>query len=107
MEIDCVMVWTTIAATTDGQRLASVLVERAPRGVRELSWRDGVGLSVAGAVEIERERQVVIKTTADRIPALKAACVSFTTYELPEFIVVPITAGSEPYLQWIRESAAG
>jgi periplasmic divalent cation tolerance protein len=59
-----------------------------------------------GQVETGRERQVIIKTTTDRIPALKARLHELHTYDLPEFIVVPIAGGSDPYLQWIRESVA-
>jgi periplasmic divalent cation tolerance protein len=107
MEIDCVIVWTTIGSSTDGHKLASVLVEeRLAACVNVMSEMESV-YRWQGKVETERERQVVMKTTANRIPALKARLRELHDYELPEFIVLPITAGSEPYLQWIRESAAG
>jgi periplasmic divalent cation tolerance protein len=107
MEIDCVMVWTTIGSSTDGHKLASILVgERLAACVNVLSEMESV-YRWQGRVETDRERQVVMKTTADRIPALKARVRELHDYDLPEFIVVPIISGSEPYLQWIRESAAG
>src|SRR5687768_9885933 len=107
MEIDCVMVWTTIGSRTDGHKLASVLVEeRLAACVNVMSEMESV-YRWQGKVETERERQVVMKTTANQIPALKARLRELHDYELPEFIVIPITAGSERYLQWIRESAAG
>ncbi len=107
MEIDCVMVWTTIGSRTDGHKLASVLVEeRLAACVNVMGEMDSI-YRWHGKVESGRERQVVMKTTANRIPALRARLHELHDYELPEFIVVPIAAGSEPYLEWIRESAAG
>jgi periplasmic divalent cation tolerance protein len=54
-----------------------------------------------GQVERDPERQVVIKTTRDRLPALESRLHSLHPYELPEFIVVDVTGGSAAYLQWV------
>ena len=106
MQTDCVIVWTTIGSETDGHALAATLVgERLAACVNVLPemestyrWKD--------AVEAERERQLVMKTTAARVPALEARVRELHPYELPEFIVLPISAGSAPYLAWIRDSTA-
>ena len=107
MEIDCVMVWTTIGSSTDGQNLASVLVgERLAACVNVLSEMESVYLW-KGTIESDRERQVIMKTTTGRVPALEARLRELHDYDVPEFVVVPIVGGSEAYLQWIRESTAG
>lgn len=107
MEIDCVIVWTTIGASTDWQKLATILVtERLAACVNVLGEMEST-YRWNGQIEIDRERQIVMKTTADRIPALKARLHALHDYEVPEFIVLPIVGGSDAYLQWIRESAAG
>ena len=107
MEIDCVMVWTTIGSSADGQKLASILVsERLAACVNVLPAMESV-YRWGGQVETDRERQLIIKTTAARVPALKARLHELHDYELPEFSVLPIVGGSEAYLQWIRESTAG
>jgi periplasmic divalent cation tolerance protein len=54
-----------------------------------------------GAVEQEAERQLVIKTTRDRLPALESRLRELHPYELPEFIVIAGAEGSEEYLQWV------
>lgn len=107
MENDCVVVWTTIGGTADGRGLASILVnERLAACVNVLPEMDSI-YRWKGQVEADRERQLVIKTTAARVPALRTRVHELHDYEVPEFIVVPIIGGSEAYLNWIRESTAG
>ena len=54
-----------------------------------------------GKVERDAERQLIIKTTRDRVPALEARLKALHSYELPEFIVVAAEGGSEAYLRWV------
>jgi periplasmic divalent cation tolerance protein len=54
-----------------------------------------------GAVEQDQEEQMVIKTTADRLPRLEARLRELHTYELPEFLVIFADAGSEGYVRWV------
>jgi periplasmic divalent cation tolerance protein len=56
-----------------------------------------------GAVENETEWQVVVKTRADRYPALERRLREVHTYEVAEIIAVPILAGAADYLQWITD----
>ena len=59
-----------------------------------------------GKVERAREVLVVIKTTANRLPALENEVKRLHSYDVPEFIVLPIVAGSRKYLAWLQESTA-
>ena len=54
-----------------------------------------------GQVERDAERQLVIKTTRDRLPALEARLRELHSYELPEFLVLPVDQGAQAYLTWI------
>lgn len=107
MENDCVVVWTTIGGTADGRGMASILVnERLAACVNVLPEMDSI-YRWKGRVETDRERQLVMKTTAERVPALRTRVHELHDYEVPEFIVMRIIGGSEAYLNWIRESTAG
>lgn len=107
MENDCVLVWTTIGSTADARGMASILVnERLAACVNVLPEMEST-YRWKGQVETDRERQLLMKTTAARVPALRTRVQELHEYEVPEFIVVPIIGGSEPYLNWIRESTAG
>ena len=56
-----------------------------------------------GAVEREVERQMMIKTTTDRIRAVAARLRELHPYELPEFVVLPAESGEE-YARWVRDT---
>ena len=103
---DCVLVWTTLGADADAGTLAETLVnERLAACVTVQAPMDSV-YRWKGSVEHERERQILIKTTTERVPALAARVRELHPYELPEFLVTPIVSGSEGYLGWLRESTA-
>ena len=107
MENDCVVVWTTIGSTADGRGIASILVtERLAACVNVLHDMESF-YRWKGQVESDHERQLVMKTTVGRVAALRTRVHELHDYEVPEFIVMPIVGGSEPYLAWIRESTAG
>lgn len=111
MTTDIVIVLTTIpdrpldnGASSEpvGDVLARALVEEGlaacvnvlPSMISTYRWK--------GAIERDVERQVVIKTTRDRVPAIQARLGELHPYALPEFLVVSIAGGGEAYLNWIR-----
>lgn len=59
-----------------------------------------------GAVETEAEVMLLVKSRADRGPALDARVRELHPYEVPEVIRVGISGGSVPYLDWVRSEVA-
>jgi len=57
-----------------------------------------------GKVESAREWLLLIKTTADKFPAVRDAIRQLHSYDLPECIAIEIEGGSAEYLEWIGES---
>jgi periplasmic divalent cation tolerance protein len=55
-----------------------------------------------GQVEREAERQIVIKTTRDRLRQLEERLHALHPYELPEFLVVEARGGAA-YAGWVAE----
>jgi periplasmic divalent cation tolerance protein len=53
-----------------------------------------------GEVERQPERQLIIKTTRDRLSDLEARLGTLHPYELPELIVIAAT-GSDAYVKWV------
>jgi periplasmic divalent cation tolerance protein len=56
-------------------------------------------------VERAREVLVIMKTSATRLRELEREVKRLHSYDVPEFIVLPIVAGSKEYLKWIGENA--
>jgi periplasmic divalent cation tolerance protein len=59
-----------------------------------------------GKVEEAEEIPLLIKTTAERYPALEAAIRARHPYELPEIVAVPISHGLPAYLDWVAAETA-
>lgn len=57
-----------------------------------------------GDVQSEQEAIGVLKTTADRIEALRERFLELHPYEVPEFLVLPVSEGSRDYVDWVAES---
>jgi len=57
-----------------------------------------------GKVERAREVFVVMKTTVGRLRELEREVKRMHSYDVPEFIVLPIVAGSREYLKWMAEN---
>ena len=98
------IVLTTLGAQTDAAAFARLLVdERLAACVNILPAMTSI-YRWKGAIEEDTERQLVIKTTSDRVEALEARLHELHPYELPEFLVVPATDGSTGYLEWLEAS---
>jgi periplasmic divalent cation tolerance protein len=101
---DVVLVLTTLGADVDAAAFARTLVEeRLAACVNVLPPMTSV-YRWKGSVERDREHQVVIKTTADRVDVLEARVRALHPYDLPEFLVLAASGGSTGYLDWVRES---
>jgi periplasmic divalent cation tolerance protein len=57
-----------------------------------------------GKVEKARELLLLIKTTTRRLGGLEREVKRLHSYDVPEFIAVPIVAGSTSYLDWLDEN---
>jgi periplasmic divalent cation tolerance protein len=85
-----------IARTVVQKRLAAcVNVVRSP--VESFyTWKE--------KLEEAREYLLVIKTVSERLKKLEREVHRLHSYDVPEFIVLPIIAGSRKYLSWLGES---
>jgi periplasmic divalent cation tolerance protein len=99
---DVVLIFTTVADDDRAEQLARRLVDERlaacvnvhPPMVSMYRWQ--------GKLERDSERQMVIKTTRDRVSALEARLTQLHAYELPEFIVVNVADVSPAYLKWVK-----
>jgi periplasmic divalent cation tolerance protein len=101
---EAVVVLTTWPASRDAAELAETLVsERLAACVNVLGEMRST-YRWNGAVEVEAERQLIIKTTARQLRSLQARLGALHPYDVPEFLVLPVAGASDAYLSWLEAS---
>jgi len=99
-----VVVLVTCGSRAEAQRIAREIVSQRLAACANLldipvqsvyRWK--------GKVEKAREFLLLIKTSARRQRALEAEVERLHSYDVPEFIAVPIVAGSPKYMAWLSK----
>jgi periplasmic divalent cation tolerance protein len=98
------VVFLTAGNESEAESLATGLVSRhlaacvtiipAVRSVYE--WK--------GQIERASEWLLMVKTSADRFPALRDFVAEHHSYEVPELLALPVTDGLPAYLDWLHTS---
>ena len=98
------IVLSTAGSQDEAAKIARELVERGlaacvsrvPGLISVYRWQ--------GAVEETSEVLLLIKTSAERLAQLETALRELHSYEVPEFLVLPVPTGSDAYLDWLLTS---
>lgn len=85
-----------IARRAVGERLAACVNILLSPAESHYTWK--------GKIEKAREYLVVMKTTAKRLAELENTVKRLHSYEVPEFLVLPVAGGSPEYLRWLSTS---
>jgi periplasmic divalent cation tolerance protein len=102
---DKIVALVTCGTKSEAQRIARALIERRLAACVNLfsvpvqsiyRWK--------GKIELAEEFQLVIKTSRKQFRAVAAEVKRLHSYDVPEIIALPISAGSAEYLDWISES---
>ena len=101
---DKLLVLVTCSSSAEARMIARAVVEA--RLAACVNILPGAVTSVyrwKGKVESARERLLLIKTSRKRLAKLRAAVERLHSYDVPEFIALPIADGSPAYLAWLGE----
>jgi periplasmic divalent cation tolerance protein len=101
---DFQIVLSTCADREQAERIAHHLVEQHLAacvnilpGVQSIyRWQ--------GAVESAAEVLLLIKTSSARSQDVQSTIASLHSYEVPEFLILPVLGGSDAYLAWLGAS---
>jgi periplasmic divalent cation tolerance protein len=63
--------------------------------------------SLKGKMENAREYLLVMKTTSARLKELEREVKRLHSYDVPEFVALWVTEGSQQYLDWIQQTVKG
>ena len=100
----CCQVTTTLPDSDAADRLAHTLVHERLAACAQVAGPISSTYRWQGTVERASECYCHLKTTMERLPALRARIRELHPYEVPEIIAVPIVDGDASYLRWIEES---
>jgi periplasmic divalent cation tolerance protein len=104
MATDTIAVFMTAADREEAMRLAEMLVEkRLAACVQILPEMESV-YRWKGKVERQTEVLLIAKTTRAKFEILEKEVRELHSYETPEIVAFPLTAGSGPYLEWLMTS---
>ena len=103
-EPEPVVILITFPADGDVTAFATALVQgRLAACVTVLADAESV-YRWEGDIEQTRERQLVVKTTRDRVELLRHRVADLHPYDTPEFLVLGVAGGDATYLAWIRNA---
>jgi uncharacterized protein involved in tolerance to divalent cations len=95
-----VTVLTTTASEAEAETIADALLQDGLAACVQIAeirsryvWR--------GAVQREPEQLLLIKTRAELFEPLRARIRTLHSYDTPEIVALPITAGDGDYLAWL------
>jgi len=95
------LVLTNLPDRAAAERLAALLIEQRLAACVNILAPCRSVYRWKGTVQRDEEHPMLIKTTAERYPALEKALREGHPYELPEIIAVPIERGLPAYLDWV------
>ena len=95
------LVLTTVPDEELGRRLARTLVEERLAACVNVSPAVTSFYWWGGKLVEDREFILLIKTKASVLDRLEARLKELHSYEIPEFISLPIASGSTAYLGWL------
>ena len=98
------IVLTTAGSHDEARKLAQALVERRLAACVNIVPRIESVYHWQGKVESAEEWLLIIKTQAEAFERVRDAIKELHSYELPECVMLEVSAGSEAYLKWIAEN---
>jgi len=99
--MSAIVVITNLPDRAAADRLAGELVERRLAACVNILAPCRSVYRWKGAVQHEEEHPMLIKTTAERYPAIEAAIRAGHPYELPEIVALDVVHGLPAYLAWV------
>jgi|SRR6266850_2487199 len=98
---EAIVVLITTANTEDASRLAEMLVSQCLAACVQILPEIQSVYRWQGKIERQPEVLVIVKTTKSSFEKLEREVRAIHSYETPEIVALPLTAGSAPYLEWL------
>ncbi|MGH9959879.1 MAG: divalent-cation tolerance protein CutA [Pyrinomonadaceae bacterium] len=100
-QADAIVVMMTASDRDEARRLADMLVAREMAACVQMIPGMQSVYRWEGKIEEQDEILLIAKTVAAKFAELEKEVRAMHSYETPEIIALPVTAGSERYLEWL------
>lgn len=101
---ECVVVLVTVSSREEGERIATAVVgEELAACVNIIGPIESI-YRWEGRVQHDQELLLIIKTQQALVAELAARVSALHSYQTPEVIALPITSGSQKYLDWLQSA---
>ena len=101
---DAIAVFITAANREEAARLAEMLVSKQLAACVQILPEMESVYRWQGKIERQKEVLLIAKTLAGKFAALETEVRGLHSYDTPEIVALPITAGSSSYLAWLSAS---
>ncbi len=101
-----VLVYATFPSTTAAEALAEAVVGQGLAACANIIPGMMSVYVWDGTLQREQEVVMLLKTRAGLADRLIGAAVAMHPYDTPAFLVIPVTGGAQPFLDWVNEQTA-
>ena len=98
------IIFTTAGSQEEASKIAHALVERRLAACVNIVQRIESVYRWQGKVETAEEWLLLIKTQAELFERVRDAVKELHSYDLPECVMLEVTAGSHEYLDWVTQN---
>src|ERR1700719_1144541 len=103
----CRVILVTCGTLREARRIARVVVEARLAACVSVVLNPVESVyRWKGKVESSREYLLIMKSTTRRLSELERMVRRMHSYDVPEFLVLPVVSGSREYLRWLVENVA-
>ena len=101
---DALVVLVTVGSESEAETIATALLDERLAACVTIGGPIRSLYRWQGRIADDREWQLVIKTRSDLFDALADRVRALHSYDVPEILGLPVTAGSPAYLEWLEEA---
>jgi periplasmic divalent cation tolerance protein len=101
---DYQIVLVTAASPVEACKIADALLNKKLAACASLVPKVQSRFWWKGKIDSAREALLIVKTKKSHFASVEKCVKSLHSYDVPEIIAVPLSAGSSAYLRWIKNS---
>ena len=101
-----IAVFMTASSREEAGQLADMLVSKRLAACVQIMREMESVYRWQGTIERQREVLLIAKTVSSKFTELEREVVALHSYDTPEIVAFPLTAGSRPYLEWLSANVS-